>query len=266
MEPGGGSHVVLVTRPLGQAVGLVATLLESGFSAIEFPALSIGKVEDEAPLLEALATLERYALVVFVSPNAIDSVLAHLKVDWPEKVAIGVMGPGSAAKLAERGIAAPRYRVFSPAHGHEARFDSESLYEALDIGSLRGRRCVVFRGNGGRGWLIDTLVQNGVKVDVVQSYRRGLGQPSTGALEKVRALVAKKDPATLIVTSSEALNALKDQFRNMASEEGVSWLMRQKIVASHARVAENATAAGFARVVLAEPGDDALVRALEWPA
>jgi len=257
------SRVALVTRPRGQAQTLVEKLTQAGIVVIEIPALSIEEVADKGPLVHALETLERYALVVFVSPNAIDSALVHLKGTFPKAVAIGVMGPGSAAKLAERGIAAPNYRVFMPAHGHEARFDSESLYAALDIGSLRGRRCLVIRGNGGRGWLIDTLVQNGVKVDVVQSYHRAPAFPDSTASAKVRELIEKKRSASVIVTSSEALKVLKNQFQAIEPKAGVSWLLRQEIIASHARVAENATAEGFANVVLADPGDDALVRAIE---
>ncbi len=257
--------IVIVTRPLHQADDLAHTLAVAGFDVVRVPALAIFPALDTAPLRGALEHLERYALAVFVSPNAIDGALAELERAWPESVAIAVMGPGSLKKLAARGITSPPYRLFVPALGEHARFDSEALFAALDIGLLRQRRCLVVRGNGGRAWLIDTLVENGVKVDVVESYRRAPGEIEDSEKERLRSLMATAQTASIVVTSSEALAAIKTQFAEVDATRGVAWLMRQKIIASHARVAENATAAGFASVVLAGAGDDSVVRAIEWP-
>ena len=110
-------QTVMITRPAGQAVELVAAIRAAGLLAVEFPLLEIRAVSDTSALHAALSALERYALVVFVSPNAIDQVMAYrdaIGVAWPKQVPLGVMGPGSVRALAQWGIAAPRYQVIAP--------------------------------------------------------------------------------------------------------------------------------------------------------
>src|SRR5476649_2624123 len=111
---------VVVTRPLGQSAALLGMLEQAGFESIEFPLIDIGSVADAAPLRAALGELYApaelgFALVVFVSPNAVDHAFAALSSAWPSQVAIGVVGPGSVAALARQGVAAPAYTVISPA-------------------------------------------------------------------------------------------------------------------------------------------------------
>jgi len=105
---------VIVTRPAAQAAGLSAALGAAGFATFEFALLEIAPVRDPQPLLQALAELEQYALVVFVSPNAIEHALAHLGTPWPAQVPIGVLGPGSVGALAQHGISAPRVSIIAP--------------------------------------------------------------------------------------------------------------------------------------------------------
>jgi len=124
LEATGGAHgsgqppvskpTVIVTRPAAQAAGLSAALGAAGFAAFEFALLEIAPVRDPQPLLQALVALEQYALVVFVSPNAIEHALAHLGTPWPAQVPIGVLGPGSVRALAQHGISAPRVSIIAP--------------------------------------------------------------------------------------------------------------------------------------------------------
>jgi uroporphyrinogen III methyltransferase/synthase len=108
-----------VTRPSGQSAALFALLEHAGFEPIDFPLIDIGPVADNAPLQAALSELYApaqlgFALVVFVSPNAVDHAFAALNSAWPSHVAIGVVGPGSVAALARQGVSAPAYTVLSP--------------------------------------------------------------------------------------------------------------------------------------------------------
>jgi uroporphyrinogen III methyltransferase/synthase len=125
VEPGGISPsehagtarlTAVLTRPAGQSSALAAALEREGIDAFDFPLIEIAAVADDAPLRTALGSLERYALVVFVSPNAIERALAAVPgFVWPAQVPIGVVGPGSVAELARHGIAAPAYVVIAPA-------------------------------------------------------------------------------------------------------------------------------------------------------
>ncbi len=255
---------VLLTRPLGQQQPLAGTLEAAGRKVIAFPALSIAAAADPVELDQALADLSQYALVVFVSPNAIDQALERLRTPWPSILPVAVMGPGSRERLARHGISEETHSVITPRLGALQRFDSESLFAALDIERYRGKRCLVVRGNGGRNWLIEALEQHQVSVQCVMAYQRSLGQPDTSALSAVETLIRANAPATIIVTSSQSLDSLKQLFITNYARAGETWLKAQQLLVSHARIAENATAEGFAAVHCSEPGDDALVRALEY--
>jgi uroporphyrinogen III methyltransferase/synthase len=255
---------VLLTRPLGQQQPLFEILQSVGRRVIAFPALSIAAAADPVALDQALSHLLDYGLAVFVSPNAIDQALERLRAPWPAALPVAVMGPGSRERLVRYGISDATHTVISPRLGADQRFDSESLFAALDIERYRGKRCLVVRGNGGRNWLIEALEQHQVSVECVVAYQRSQGLPSSQALESVKALVDADLPATVIVTSSQALASLKQLFLSNYKNAGESWLKRQQLLVSHARIAENATAEGFAAVHCSDAGDDALVRALEY--
>lgn len=122
---------IVLTRPAGQSGGLSAPLRDAGCEVVEFPLMAITPVTDAGPLDAALARIGEYALVVFVSPNAIDQAFARFEGVWPERVPIAVVGPGSIAALSRHGIAAPRYRIIAP----EGAVDQARLLAVPDAGA-----------------------------------------------------------------------------------------------------------------------------------
>ena len=90
---------VVVTRPRAQAEPLARRVAALGREAVVFPLLDIHPLPDQQALSDVLRNVVAYALVAFVSPNAIDAAFAILG-SWPRQVAIGVMGEGSRAALA----------------------------------------------------------------------------------------------------------------------------------------------------------------------
>lgn len=109
-----GARRVVLTRPAGQSDAMAASLRDAGCEVAEFPLITIRPAADSALLDAALARADDYALVVFVSPNAVDHAFARFQGAWPERVPVGVVGPGSIAALNRHGIAAPRYRIIAP--------------------------------------------------------------------------------------------------------------------------------------------------------
>ena len=79
---------ILVTRPAAQAGRLAELISAQGGEPVLFPLLEIGPAVDPLPLQQAIARLDKYALAVFISPNAVDYsvplVLAHCP--WPAGV------------------------------------------------------------------------------------------------------------------------------------------------------------------------------------
>ncbi|MCO4861538.1 fused uroporphyrinogen-III synthase HemD/membrane protein HemX [Cupriavidus sp. WGlv3] len=278
---------VVVTRPAGQSRQLTEALQGAGLDVLSFPLLAIGPAADDAPLRAALARLDTFALVVFVSPNAIAFALDALAgvqgaavARWPAQVAVAVVGPASIAALAERGIAAPAYRVIAPAGananapGHDdtvpdaevLRFDSEALWAQLDPAALAGKPVLIIRGNGGRDWLGDRLREAGAQVEAVEAYQRTLPEPTAMQWQAVRDhLRPGAAPHAWLLTSSEAVRNLDVLARQHLSPQEDASLRQVQCIAPHARIAEQALALGFAHIQRAAPGDAGLLAAcLQW--
>jgi uroporphyrinogen III methyltransferase/synthase len=258
----------VVTRPAGQSSELIARLSAEGIDTLEFPLIEIAPVEDDAPLLAALAALDRYALVVFVSPNAIDHAFAKYNAIWPHALPIGVVGPGSVAALARHGVVAPEHRIVSPPssdHDDDARFDSEALYAGLEAqlgeNAFDGKQVLIVRGDGGRGWLAERLREAGAQVDTVAAYRRLVPDPPIGDWARVHALLAGA-PHAWLVTSSEGVRNLDSLAHAHLTAAETTTLKHAPLVAPHSRIAETARGLGFDCITMSGAGDERIVRAL----
>jgi uroporphyrinogen-III synthase len=149
---------VVITRPRQQAEPLARAVAALGRTPVLLPLLEISPLPDDSPagaeLRRVLADLASYALVAFVSPNAIDAAFAHIG-RWPDGVEIAVVGEGSRAALAKHGVAGEQVRIHCPLD--PAHCDSEHLLQALELDRLAGRRVLVVRGDGGRELMPDAL-------------------------------------------------------------------------------------------------------------
>lgn len=242
---------IVVTRPSAQAAALAGSIAAEGGEALVFPLLEIGPADDPLPLQTAIARIERYALAIFISPNAVDFSLPALlaRAPWPPGLQAAAIGPGSVAALARHGIEnaiAPR-----------ERFDSEALLglSQLQAESVRGRHVAIFRGNGGRELLADTLRERGAEVDYVNCYQRCA--PAGGAAA-LMALWAAGRLAALTISSSEGLRNLLA----LLDAEGRRYLSTTPIFVPHRRIAETARELGLQRVVLTGPADAGIIAGL----
>jgi hypothetical protein len=145
-----GRHVV-VTRPAGQAAHFATALAGQGAIPVLYPVLEIRELEDVAPLLDVAIRLDGFDLAVFVSPNAIEQALARIlpRRPWPPGLRVAALGKSSERELARHGIT----DVISP----QLRFDSEALLELPELTEVQGKRVIIFRGEGGRELLGETL-------------------------------------------------------------------------------------------------------------
>jgi len=249
---------VVITRPRQQAEPLARAVAALGRTPHVLPLLDISPLSDDSALRAALADLTRYALVAFVSPNAVDAAFAHVAA-WPPEVALAVVGEGSRAALARHGIDGPRYRIHQPLD--PARSDSEHLLQALDPAALAGRRVLVVRGETGREVLPEALRAAGADVETVAAYRRAVPALSPALAASLRALLA--GPNDWIITSSEALRGLVDLVAGLDGGANVANLQQQHLIVPHARIAETASALGFGAVTLTGSGDERLLAALQ---
>jgi uroporphyrinogen-III synthase len=252
---------VVITRPRQQAEPLARAVAALGREPVLLPLLEISPLADDAELRGVLAGLASYALVAFVSPNAIDAAFACIDA-WPKGVDIAVVGEGSRAALARHGVG-EHVRIHCPKD--PAHSDSEHLLQALDLRQLTGRRVLVVRGEGGRELLPDALRAAGATVETVASYRRAVPGLSPELAARLSGLLAR--PNDWIITSSEALRGLVSLVERLeAAESGLplqNQLRQQRLIVPHARIHETARALGFGRLVLTGSGDERLLAALQ---
>lgn len=254
---------VVITRPLAQAAPLQRKVAAIGRLAVLLPLLEIHPLEDNRLLDAAVMRLEQYALVAFVSPNAIDAALAR-RQPWPLSVPLAVMGEGSRLALAAHGVTAATTRIFSPAD--RERTDSQTLLATLDLPALTGKKVLILRGESGRELLADALRDAGVDVEQVAAYRRCA--PIRGADSDRRLQHLLDTGCDWIITSSEALRILVDMAAAAGdfggNGDGVAKLQQQTLFVPHARIAETAHALGFRNVIRTASGDESLLAALQF--
>ena len=249
---------VVITRPAAQAAPLVERLAALGHVAVLFPLLDIQPLPDQSALRSALADVSGYALVAFVSPNAIAAACAVRK-DWPRELMLAVMGEGSRAALARHGIHAGNATIVSPANTE--RTDSQTLLETLPLDSLRGRTALIVRGETGRELLGDALRSAGMNVIQAAAYRRSIPPFDPPRQRELARLLACD--SLWIITSSEALRGLLDMARALDGDAAVAEMQQKRLIVPHLRIEETARALGFHSVTLTGSGDEALIAALQ---
>ncbi len=260
---------IVITRPLAQALIFAQQITARGREATIFPLLEIHPLSDKVDLAELrtmLAKLDHYAMVVFVSPNAIHAAFQHIQ-QWPQHVAIGIVGEGSRAALAEHGVTIENATIFSPPD--LTKTDSEGLLQAVDLPSLCGQQVLIVRGDGGRELLSDQLRAAGINVSIVMAYRRQAPLMTVALIKQLRELLDAEN--VWVLTSSEALRNLLAMVRQLENpmesasngDINVAKIQRKKIVVPHARIAETAQQCGFTDITLTGSGDERLLDALQ---
>lgn len=236
---------IVVTRPREQAAGLAQRIEQLGGRALLLPLLEIEAVSDDRALHEQLSRLNQADLAIFISPNAVQYGMAAIRTSGalPPSLKFAAVGQGSAKALRELGIG----RVIAPA----TRFDSEGLLALPELQDVDGRRVMIFRGDGGRELLGDTLKARGATVEYVTCYLR-----SKSAVDGSALLAASPDAIT--VTSSEALNHLREAL-DMAQRQAVCAI---PLLVPHERIAGAAKQQGWQHVVVTGSGDDGLLSGL----
>lgn len=188
---------VLVTRPAGQAQALGDGLRATGFTPLYLPTLAIESA-DPAIAVAALRAALPCDLAIFISANAVQHALPVIAAagGLPAGCPVAAVGPASARALQAAG--------FADALTPDARFDSEGLLALPQLNQAAGQRVVIFRGQGGRTLLADTLATRGADVRAVACYRRvAAGDPA-----QLKAWLETNAIAALTATSRTSLDGL----------------------------------------------------------
>jgi uroporphyrinogen-III synthase len=275
---------VIVTRPAGDAPGWVRGLQAAGYAPWPLPLIAIGPVPDPSALHAVWQQLPQYQALMFVSGNAV----AHFYASKPPfalvkheefaiKSRVWATGPGTVRALQAAGVASA---LIDAPDASAGQFDSETLWAVVQGQVPAGGRVLIVRGADvphspepsgvttpaiaqpnqasqpgvGRDWLANQLSGSGVAVDFVVAYQRS--QPVLDAEQAARAGAAASDGSVWLFSSSEAVANLRH------------WLPRQswaqaRAVATHARIAQAAQAAGFGVVCESRPALASVVASIE---
>lgn len=246
-----GKHVV-ITRPAGQAKRLKTLIEAEGGSVTLFPLIAISALDDYSSFDQAVLALPACDWVIFISSNAVQQgmprIMRALGV-LPPRLRFAAIGPATAAELAAFGVT----DVLTPQH----RFDSESMLALPQMQDVRGKKCMIVRGTGGRELLAETLRSRGAEVTFAECYQRVNPQTDAGVL---LTLWQNRHLNALVVTSSEAMRHL------LLLADGTHgtdvWLRDTAICVNHARIAEEAGDSRLHISVAEAPGDEAMLQCL----
>jgi len=253
-EPALRNIHVLVTRPEDQQQNLVELIESEGGEAVRFPTLEIAPTEHQQELRNTLQHLDQYNLAVFISPNAAQFVfdaLSKLGLRLPDSLLLGCVGKGCARAVEEQG-----YTLHAmPVSG----IGSEGLLKHELMQLVEGKRVVIFRGNGGRELLADSLRERGAEVEYCECYRRKT--PDVDATPLVKRW--RNDGVQVVtITSTQALKNLE----RMIGDDAGHLLRDTPLVALSERIAEVASRMGCKEVrVTSDTSDTAIVDAIkQW--
>lgn len=243
-----GGRGILLLGTEAVASRFAARLRAEGAEPLIFPTLAILPPADPVRLSAVIDNLERAQLAIFISPTAVERGLAAVRArrKWPAGLRIAAVGAGTTGALAAQGYG----EVLVPASGG----DSEALAALPELARLDGQTVIIFRGEGGRQWLADTLAARGAEVVYAECYRRARSEADAGPL--IRRL-QRQELQAACVWSGEAW----DNYCAMLGDEAAR-ARSVPVFVPHRRIAERVSACG-AQAVLAEGGEAAMIGELQ---
>jgi len=250
---------VLLTRTAEQAKRTAAALRERGAEPVVIPTIQLFPPEDPAPLEKAARELGTYAWAAFTSENGVRAFFDCLTRQGLDGrafggVRIGVIGPGTAAALAEHGL-----RADVVAKEFRGEGLAQAMLEAIGPDAAKaGARVLVARAKEAREALPDALRQAGCHVDVVAAYETRAAPREV--VERVRGLLEKRAVDAVTFTSASTVQGLCEALGQDAPK-----LLSNVIVASIGPITtEAAVARGIEVTITASTYTlDGLLMALE---
>lgn len=243
---------IVITRPAVEAQRLAELVRAAGGNPFLYPAIEILDAADLRSFDNLIERLDQFDLAIFISPNAVTKAMTRIRArrTLPAHLKVAAIGRGGVRALQSFGVR----EVIAPG-ALAGRYDSETLLAEPALRDVDGKRVVIFRGEGGRELLGDTLSARGAIVEYAQCYRRG--KPSADPAPLLEAWAHKRISAT-IFTSSEGLR----NFYQVIGEAGQAELRNTPVFVPHPRVAATARELGLTQVVESASGDEALAAAL----
>jgi len=241
-------YKVLITRPEPQAMSLAERVQKLGGIAIIFPCIAIVEPTEKQDLLQIIAKLSEFDLAIFISPTAVEKAMPLVRHIWPNSLKVGCIGEGTAHSLAKHQIKVDFYP--------KQRFNSEELLALAELQAIRGKKVVLFKGEGGKLVLEETLKLRGAEVHNAIVYARA--RPDV-AVSPILVRWQREQFNVVVSTSQEAFMNLL----TLLGEKGFALLQNTPLLVISEAMALAAKQAGLDQVILADNAtDEAIINAL----
>lgn len=243
---------VLVMRPKPQGAILCEKIQAAGGNPVYLPTIEIAPPDDSGAFLEHIKTLDEYEWLIFISPQAVMQSAAIIHAHWPhflEKIKIAAVGLGTATALRDAKLPVS---IFP-----SEEWNSEGILDLAEFKQISGKKIAIICGQGGRELLADTLVARGALVTLLIAYQRKLPEIN---INEYTHLFHTAAIDIIVCTSNESLQNLL----TLAGEKSLADLQVIPILVASGRIAANAKALGFDRIILAKnASNDCILDALD---
>jgi uroporphyrinogen-III synthase len=240
--------IILVTRPVAQAMPLALLIEQQGGQAFLCPTLEIVPLP---PPLDSIK-IQNYQWFIFTSTNAViylpkadQQALLRLQ---PKKIA--AIGKATAKALKKIGIEVDLIP--------SKPFNSEALlaFPALQSNTINHKNILIFRGQGGRALLGNTLRQRGAKIHYRDVYKRI--QPVTDTIALLIEHLKQTKISQITMTSGEALTNFVSM---LETPQNIAFALEIPLVVISQRVKTIAITLGFKKIFISEsPADSAMIK------
>jgi uroporphyrinogen III methyltransferase / synthase len=158
---------VLITRARHQVDSFRRALVDLGASVIEIPTIEISPMPTDPRVRGVIANLNRTALVIFASANAVDIFFRMLLETGGDARAfhaskLCAIGQETAESMEARGL---RPELVT------SEYTAEGLAKALEGWEMEGMRVLVPRAEVARDALPSLLAKRGAEVEILPVYR-----------------------------------------------------------------------------------------------
>lgn len=246
---------VILMRPGASNDRLADRLLKKGINVWKWPAFTILPPEDPDRVKARLNDLTNFDMVMLASPSAVAASALYMS-KWPEHVKLATVGSGTARVI--RAVWGEDTQVIYP-EGETEYSGSEHLFEILKQQGFPSRVLIV-RGQVGREWLREQLMQHGTDVEVLPAYQRAPLELTNDDITKLESAVTGIAPIAYL-TSTDSVGVLLHAVKKV--EGAVEWLQRGFVLTIHPRPKALLEEEGFHNVGLVSAKDPQVQEAVE---
>ncbi|MDI9819564.1 MULTISPECIES: uroporphyrinogen-III synthase [unclassified Legionella] len=229
---------ILNTRPSEQGKLLSLAIKAAGGLAVECPALTI-EPKDKI-WVTSLPNLQQVENAIFISANAVHCcfrVLKEEKIIWPGSIQIIAVGQGTANALHQNHIKVDLMPAVP---------QSESLLALEAMQNVNKKTILLFKGEGGRTLIADTLIGRGANLIPVDVYKRN---PPDLDRQQVQTLWHENAVDIILFTSQQAMANIFILF----GKEAQSWLCDKPCLVISERLAKAAAQLGIKTIIVSNP-------------